>query len=530
MLACARTSDAAVPSGYAGRRPLPRQQSALPMTDPRLATAEPRPFRVTHRSVVALALPMTLAFLTTPLVGLTDTVVIGRLGEPALLGGIAIAAILFDLVSATFGFLRMGTGGLTAQAFGAGDRLAERLVLVRALGLAVVLGILVVLVERPLLALFLPAMRASAGVEAAVRAYVAIRILSMPFAFVNFAVLGWIVGLGRAGLGLALQVFLNGVNIGLAVWLALGLGRGLAGVAWATVAAEASAAAAGLAVVLVLGRGAPWPPLRAVFDRAGLARLLGVNRDIMIRSAVLMTAFVFFTAQGARSGDVVLAANAVLMNFFMLGALFLDGFAAAAEQLAGRAIGARWRPAFEAAVRLSLVWGVVLGALATLVLAAAGPAIVDLASTAPAVRAEARLYLPWMAAAPVAAAAAFVLDGVYIGATWTRTMRNMMLVSLAGYFLVYALLEPRLGNHGLWIALLAFLALRGITLGLGLKRRLDGTFAAIAAAGPAQAASGSFAAQAAASQPTAAASEGRRRCSSAAASPSSTAGTTAGPA
>lgn len=440
------------------------------------AGAEVRPFRVTHRSVVAIALPMTLAFLTTPLVGLVGTVVVGRLGDPAVLGGIAVAAILFDLLSATFGFLRMGTGGLTAQAFGAGDRLGERLVALRALGLAVAFGLLVVSLERPMLAGFLSAMGASPAVEAAARAYVAIRILSMPFAFVNYVALGWVVGLGRAGLGLALQGLLNGLNIALSLWLALGLGWGLTGVAWASVAAEAVTAAAGIALMLVLARGAAWPSLAALCERAGLARLLGVNRDIMIRSVVLMTAFVFFTAQGARSGDVVLAANAVLMNFFMVGALFLDGFAAAAEQLTGRAVGARWRPAFETAVRLSLVWGLVLGAAASLVLMVAGPLVVDLASTSPEVRAEARLYLPWMAAAPVAAAAAFVLDGVYIGATWTRTMRNMMLVSLAGYFIAFALFEPRLGNHGLWLALLAFLALRGITLSLGLKARLDATF------------------------------------------------------
>lgn len=485
----------------------------------------PRPFAVTHRTVLAIALPMTLAFLTTPVVGLADTVVVGRLGDAALLGGVALAAVLFDLVSTTFGFLRMGTGGLTAQAFGAGDRRGERLVLLRALGLAVGLGLVVVLLERPLLGAFVPAMGASEAVAAAARAYVGIRILSVPFAFVNFVVLGWVVGLGRAGLGLGLQVFLNGLNVALNVWLALGLGWGLAGVAWATVIAEATAAVVGLGLVAAIGRGAPWPSFRSVWERAGVARLLGVNRDILVRSVVLMVAYVFFTARGARAGDVVLAANAVLMNFFMLGALFLDGFAAAAEQLAGRAIGARWRPAFEAAVRLSLGWGVGLGALASAVLALTGPLLVDFASTAPAVRAEARQFLPWMAAAPLVAVAAFVLDGVYIGATWTRAMRNMMLVSLAGYFAVFAALAPWFGNHGLWIALLAFLGLRGVTLWAGLRRRLDATFAAAGAQEP-----GSVAAQRSASQPTAADSAVMPRRSSSRDSPDSTAPTTAGPA
>lgn len=438
--------------------------------------ASPRPFAVTHRSVVAIALPMTLAYLTTPIVGFADTAVVGRLGDAALLGGIAVAAILFDLVATTFGFLRMGTGGLTAQAFGAGDRVEERAVLVRSLGLGVVVGLAVLAAGGPLVAAFLWVMGASPAVEAAARDYAAIRFLAMPFTFVNFAVLGWVVGLGRARLGLALQVFLNALNVALNLWLALGLGWGLAGVAWATVAAEVSAAFAGLAAVAVVTRGGAWPDLTRLLDRTAILRLLGVNRDIMIRSVVLMAAFVFFTAQGARGSDVVLAANAILMNFFMLGALFLDGFAAAAEQLAGRAVGARWRPAFARAVALSIGWGLVFGAAASLVLLVVGPPLIDVVTTAEAVRAEARTFLPWAAATPIVASLAFVLDGVYIGATWTRAMRDRMLVAFAGYLALWALLDPLLGNHGLWIALLGFLALRGITLALPLRRRLDATF------------------------------------------------------
>jgi MATE family multidrug resistance protein len=442
------------------------------------APAPERPFAVGHRTVLAIALPMTVAYLSTPLVGLTSMVVVGRFGDAAMIGGIAVSAVLFDLLSATFGFLRMSTGGLTAQAFGAGDRLGAAVTLARAVGLAAIIGLGLVLLQAPATDAFLSLMGASPEVAAAARTYVAIRMLAMPFALVNYAVLGWVVGLARAGLGLALQLVLNGVNIALSVGLALGLGYGLAGVAWAAAIAEVAAAAAGLVVVAVLARGGGRPSLSAVLERAGIRALFGVNRDIMVRSVVLMTAFVFFTAESARAGDVTLAANALLENFFLLGALFLDGFAAAAEQLAGRAIGAHWRPAFERAVRLSLGWGLALGAAASVVLLAAGPWLIDFATTAPEVRAVARAFLPYTALTPFAAAAAFVLDGVYIGATWTREMRNMMLLSLAGYFAVWAALTPSLGNHGLWIALVAFLAARGLTLGARLKPQLDAAFAA----------------------------------------------------
>lgn len=256
------------------------------------------------------------------------------------------------------------------------------------------------------------------------------------------------------------------------------------GVAWASVAAEAVALLVAIGVVLRLSRADAWPSWSRIADRVQFLRMGAVNRDIMIRSMALMTAFTFFTAQGARAGDVTLAANAVLMNFFMLGSFFLDGFATAAEQLAGRALGARYRPAFERAVKLCVGWGFAMAAVLSLATVLGGGLLVDLITTAPAVRETARAYMVWAMLLPLAGVLAFEMDGVFIGATWTDDMRNMMLASLAAYFAIWAVAMPLWGNHGLWLALICFLSLRGLTLLWRCPKRVERAFADRPAAAP----------------------------------------------
>jgi Na+-driven multidrug efflux pump len=219
------------------------------------------------------------------------------------------------------------------------------------------------------------------------------------------------------------------------------------------------------------------PSLRRILDRQGFARLLGVNRDIMIRSFSLIFSFAFFTRQGAQFGAVILAANAVLMHFFLVGGYFLDGFATAAEQLSGRAVGARFRPAFERVVRLTTLWGVGTAAALSLVYFLVGPWIIDVMTTAPDVRATARQFLVWAVLTPLAGVVAFQMDGVFIGATWSRDMRNMMLVSVLVYLAAWAVLTPLFGNHGLWAALLIFLGARSFTFHLRMRTLLPRTFA-----------------------------------------------------
>ena len=357
----------------------------------------PNAFNVSHRQVFAIALPMTLAYLSTPLLGTVDTAVVGRLGDAALLGGLAVGAILFDLVFTTFNFLRSGTTGLTAQALGAGDDKEQQAVFFRALIVALVGGLLCIGFGKPLLHLGIYLMQPTQGVAQATLEYGAIRLFSSPFALANYVILGWLLGLGRAGLGLLLQTILNGSNIVLSIYLGLHLQLGISGVAWATVIGESIAMVVGLLIVWRIMR--PYPPssARRIFDRTKIFRTLSLNRDLLIRSFVLLFAFVFFTAQGSRFGETTLAANAVLMNFFMMGGFLLDGFATAAEQLAGRAIGANYRPAFDRTVRLTLIWGFLFAIVLCATFWLAGPWLIALLTTNPEVQQVANTYLIWAA-------------------------------------------------------------------------------------------------------------------------------------
>ncbi|WP_110032821.1 MATE family efflux transporter [Hoeflea marina] len=426
--------------------------------------------------VFAIAVPMTLAFLTTPLLGLVDTAVVGRLGDAALIGGLAIGAILFDLVFTTFNFLRSATTGLVAQAMGRGDEAEEQAVFWRSLVIAVVAGVAVIAVAPLLLGAGLVFMRPDAPVAAATTTYLAIRVLSAPAALANYALLGYVLGRGMGGTGLMLQSIINGVNIVLSIWLGIGLGYGLAGVAWATVMAEIAGCAVGLLIVLARFERSRAPRLSRILDRASLVRLMALNGDIMIRSLALILAFAWFTRTGAGFGETTLAANAILMNIFMVAGYYLDGFATAAEQIAGRAIGARHRPAFLQAVRLTLIWGFSLASLTTLFFLLFGGAVIGWMTTAPDVLDLAGDFLPWAAVTAVAGVLAFQMDGVFIGATWSRDMRNMMLVSIALFLPLSAGLAAAFGNHGLWAAFNLFLIVRGVALAGLLPSRIRRAF------------------------------------------------------
>lgn len=424
-----------------------------------LAPAEP--LAVTHRRVLAIALPMTLANMTTPLLGVVGTAVIGQLGEAHLLGAVAIAGVVFDSIFWLFGFLRMGTVALTAQALGARDRDEEQAVLARALLIAGALGFALIALQAPLAFAAYALMGASPEVTRAAETYFYIRIWSAPFTLGNYVILGWLVGLARAGTALGLQIAVNLINGVVTALLVLWLGFGVAGAALGTLVAEAAGLAAGLAIARALMSGRLTVAAAVVLDRAKLVRMLAVNRDIMIRTAALIFAFGFFAAQGARAGDTVLAANAVLNNLVLVGAYFLDGFASAAEQLCGRSVGARDRGAFLRATRLVIAWGLGFGLATTLAFMLAGPWLIALMTASPEVRGAAGEFLVYAALAPAIGVFAYAYDGIYIGATWTRDMRNLMVAALALYLAAWWLLAP-LGNAGLWSAVLVFLAARGI--------------------------------------------------------------------
>lgn len=435
-----------------------------------------RRFTVTNRMVLRIALPMTIAYLTTPLIGIADTAIVGQMGDAALLGGLAAGAIVFDVVFASFNFLRSGTTGLVSQAYGSRDRAEEQAIFLRALILALLIGAALIVLGPVIATIGAWFIAGGPRVSEALQTYVLIRLWSAPLALGNYAILGYVLGRGEGGVGLALQFAINTTNIALSVWLGLHMGWGLEGVAWGTVLGEAFGFAVGIAVLTTrFGRRGPLRP-GALRDLAKLRAMLTLNRDIMIRSFALLAAFALLARQGAQLGTATLAANAVLMNFFLVGSYFLDGFATAAEQLAGRAVGARWRPAFDRAVRLTAIWGFALAGLLALAVLVFGDHLIALITTAPEVRDLAATYLPWAALTAVTAVLAFQMDGVFIGATWSRDMRNMMLLSLALYVAAIFTLGPLFGNHGLWAALHVFLLARGLSLLAVLPRRAAQTF------------------------------------------------------
>lgn len=421
------------------------------------------PVRVSHRRVLALAIPTTLAHVSTPLLGVADAAVIGRLGEAHLLGAIAAAALVFDFLFWSFGFLRQGTSGLTAQALGADDTARQGATLVRALICGIGIGTVLILLQPVIAWIAFTLLAASPEVTRAARAYFDIRIWSAPFVLVNYAVLGALTGRGRTDFALALQVFINLLNILLNVGLVYGFSLGVRGSATGTLVAEACGTVLGFLIVSRLYGNLFAIPRGLVLDRAELTVMVGVNRDIMIRNAALLMAFAIFTAQGTRGGDIKLAANAILMNLFLVSAYFLDGFATAAAQMCGQSLGAQDSKGFRHAFRLTLIWSVAFAAVVATMAFSGGNAFIDFLTTNPQVRAYARDYLVLAALSPLVGALAFQLDGVFIGATWTRDMRNMMLLSLTIYSACVYALQP-FGNAGLWMALLVFFAVRGLTL------------------------------------------------------------------
>ncbi|MGR3466999.1 MAG: MATE family efflux transporter [Shimia sp.] len=426
---------------------------------------------ITHRRILRIAGPIVLANITVPLLGAVDTGVVGQLGDPVPIGAVGVGAVIITALFWVFGFLRMGTTGLVGQALGRGDVAEADALLARAFVVAGVGGLALIATQALVIPLTLAAAAAAPEVEGLVRSYLAIRIWGAPAAIAVYGITGWLIAQERTRAVLILQLVTNGVNIALDLWFVLGLGWGVPGVAVATLIAEYSGLALGLWYAREVFARPAWRDWARVADGAQVARMFAVNRDILIRSVLLTGAFVLFTMVfSARLGTVTLAANQVLIQLLNITAFALDGFAFAVEALVAQAIGARRRGALSRAARMCSLWAVGLSLAISLAIALGGPAFIDLLTTALEVREAARSYLPWLALAPLAGVAAFMLDGIFIGATRTADMRDMMIVSFAVYLVAVLVLMPPMGNHGLWAALLIFLAVRGVTLWLRYPR------------------------------------------------------------
>lgn len=427
--------------------------------------------QLTHRRIVTIAIPIVLSNATVPLLGAVDTAVIGHLGQAAPIGAVGLGATILSTVYWVFGFLRMSTSGLAAQALGAQDRVELSATLLRALAIAALAGLGLIALHPWLFALALRIVPATPEVEHLALTFLAIRIWAAPATIGLYSLTGYFVGTGRTRAILALQLWQNGLNIALDLWFVLGLGWGVAGVGLASLIAELT----GLGLGLYLARSAlaPLPAaLRRLADRAALGRTFSASRDILIRTVILQLSFTTFVFLGARFGDTTLAANAILLQFMGIMAFALDGFAFAAESLVGQAMGARDPAGLRRAARMSMQWGYGGAVLLALVFGAGGYLAIHLMTNVAEVQAEALTLLPWLIAAPLISTACWIYDGIYIGALMTQSMRNAAIVVAGLYILALAALVPLFGNPGLWAALLVMNAARGLTLNRAFPRVL----------------------------------------------------------
>ena len=421
---------------------------------------------ITDKRVLKIALPIVLSNATVPILGAVDTGVVGQMGLAAPIGAVGLGAIILAFVYWILGFLRMGTAGLTAQALGAKEDREVTALLIRGLMIAGVAGLVYIILQIPIFWLAFQASPASEEVESLTQAYMEIRIWGAPATIGAYVITGWLVAAERTKEILILQLWINGLNMALDVWFVLGLGWGVEGVAIATLIAEWSGLALGLWMCRGAFRGTAWRDSRLIFEARRLKKMASVNSDIMIRSILLEIGFTYFIFRSSGFDDVTLAANQILIQFLFITAYAMDGFAFAAEALVGNALGARNRGALRQGAIISFKWGMIC----VVILAAAfwfgGVAIINIMTTSKEVRTVAYGFLIWIALTPPLGCPSWMLDGIFIGATRARDMRNAMLISLPIFLIVAQFLVPAFGNHGLWASMLIFFMARGVTLGL----------------------------------------------------------------
>ncbi|KMM83436.1 multidrug resistance protein, MATE family [Pseudomonas taetrolens] len=422
--------------------------------------------RPTHRRVWALAAPMILSNISVPLVALVDSTVIGHLPHAHQLGAVAVGSSLYVFLAWAMGFLRMGTTGFAAQAAGRGDGTALRQILLQGLLLSVLLSMVLGMIAIPFSGVALSVMQPSAELHGLTLDFFHTRLFGLPGALATYALVGWFLGTQNARAPLAILLTTNLVNIALNLWFVLGLDWGVVGSARASVIAEWSGALLGLWLTRSALRKYPgvllWAALRVWQN---WKPLLGVNRDIFIRSLMLQSVFFLITLQGARLGDATVAANALLLNGLLLAAHALDGLAHAVEALCGHAIGARDRQALRRSMVVACGWSLLASLGFALLFWLGGHLFIELQTDIPSVRETAFQYVPYLALLPLIAVWSYLLDGLFIGATRAREMRDAMVISVLLAFPVAWALHS-FGNHGLWISFLLFMVLRSLTLGV----------------------------------------------------------------
>lgn len=418
-----------------------------------------------HRRILAIALPMVLSNITVPLLGLVDAAVIGHLAHPWYLGGVALGGTMISMSFWLLGFLRMSTTGMTAQAYGAQNSQAMGKVLLQGIGVALFFSVLFLIFHPLILDLSFFLSHASEAVKRSADTYFSIRIWSAPASLTNYVILGWLLGVGRSKQAMWMVIVTNVCNIILDLLFVIGLEWQVAGAAAASVLGDLFGMLFGIIFMRNTWRRLALPALRDIFDDIGenVGRLLSLNRDIFLRSLCLQGVFATMTFYGASLGDNIIAANAVLMSFVMVISYAMDGFAYAVEALIGRAIGQKRDDRLLESLLANCMWGFLICVGLSLTFFFAGHELINSMTDIDSVRETAYQYLPWLIAMPLVSLWCFIFDGLFIGATKGREMRNGMVVAMLSFAITLDATQVFV-NHGLWLAMTVFMAVRGMTL------------------------------------------------------------------
>lgn len=415
------------------------------------------------RQILQIALPSIVSNITVPLLGMIDVAIVGHMGSAVYIGAVAVGSMIFNLVYWLFGFLRMGASGLTSQALGRRDLAEVTRLLVRSVTIAFGIALLLIVLQVPLKSLMLWLMGPTADVVPLASTYFNIAIWGAPAVLGLYGLAGWFIGMQNTRIPMFISIMQNVVNIVVSLILVFGLGMKIEGVALGTVTAQYAGLLMALALLLrCYGRLRCYLEMKGTFVRVAMGRFFNVNRDIFLRTLCLVAVNLYFTSAGARQGAVILSVNTVMLQLFLFFSYFMDGFAYAGEALGGRFYGAHNREAFRETLRRLFGWMTVVTMAYTLLYITGGQWIVGLLTDEPQVVAASRNYLWWACLIPAAGAVAFIWDGVFIGMTATRGMLVSSAVSALAFFAVYGLTVGMMGNHGLWLAMMVYLAMRGV--------------------------------------------------------------------
>ena len=424
-----------------------------------------------NREILQIALPSIVSNITVPLLGLIDAAIVGHLGAASYIGAIAVGGMLFNIIYWIFGFLRMGTSGMTSQAYGQKDEAETMRILARSMGVGMLIALVLIILQYPIERIAFTLMKATPEVERLASLYFRICIWGAPAVLGLYSISGWCIGMQNSRFPMYVAITQNIVNILASLVLVYGFGMKIEGVAIGTLVAQY----AGLLMAAWLWtshfkRLLPYIQLQTLLAKGSIRRFFQVNRDIFFRTLCLVAVTMYFTSAGAAQGEVILAVNTLLMHFFTFFSYIMDGFAYAGEALVGKHLGANDRPALRQMVHQLFVWGIVLSLVFTLVYGIGGKVFLGLITNEQSVITASSAYFYWVLAIPLTGFAAFLYDGIFIGATATRWMLYAMSIATTAFFLIYYGFRGTMDNHALWLAFITYLALRGIVQGfLGRK-------------------------------------------------------------